>query len=116
MAISPHVHQKRLKPFGRGEGGGGDIHFDSFNVYPPENTLFQSKLLAPKLGSVPTRRVPESNHLSGQRWHFSEVLLAQRRQMTLARCHLAHRANFITNRWFNVGSTPFAQQALHMPT
>ena len=70
------------------KGGGGDIHFDSLNVYLPKNTLLQSKLLASKLGSVPTRRVPESNHLSGQRWHSSEVLLAQRRQMTLARCHL----------------------------
>ena len=39
------------------------------------------------------------------------VLLAQRRQMTLARCHFAHRANFIANRWFDVGPTPVAQQA-----
>ena len=43
-------------------------------------------------------------------------MLARRRQMTLARCHFAHRANLIANRWFDVGPTPIAQQALHMPT
>ena len=47
---------------------------------------------------------------------LSAVLLARRRQMTLARCHFAHRANLIGNRWFEVGPTPVAQQALHMPT
>ena len=47
---------------------------------------------------------------------LSTVLLARRRQMTLARCHFAHRANVIANRWFDVGPTPVAQQALHMPT
>ena len=47
---------------------------------------------------------------------LSAVLLARRRQMTLARCHFAHRANLIANRWFDVGPTPIAQQALHMPT
>ena len=47
---------------------------------------------------------------------LSAVLLARRRQMTLARCHFAHRANLIANRWFDVGPTPVAQQALHMPT
>ena len=41
--------------------------------------------------------------------------------MTSARCQFAHRANFIAiNRWFNVGPTPEAQQALQyanvMPT
>ena len=34
--------------------------------------------------------------------------------MTLARCHFAHRDNLIVNRWFDVGPTPVAQQALHM--
>ena len=29
---------------------------------------------------------------------------------------IAHRADAIANGWFNVGSTPLAQQALHMPT
>mgnify|MGYP003690534163 CR=1 FL=1 len=47
---------------------------------------------------------------------LSAVLLARRRQMTLVRCHFAHRANLIANRWFDVGPTPVAQQALHMPT
>ena len=47
---------------------------------------------------------------------LSAVLLARRRQMTLARCHFAHWANLIANRWFNVNLTPVAQQALHMPT
>ena len=47
---------------------------------------------------------------------LSAVLLARRRKMTLARCHFAHRANLIANRWFGVGPTPVAQQALHMPT
>ena len=36
--------------------------------------------------------------------------------MTLARCHFAHRADLIANGWFDVGPTPLAQQALHMPT
>ena len=40
------------------------------------------------------------------------VLLARRRQMTLARCHFAHRPYLIANRWFDVGPTPVAQQAL----
>ena len=44
---------------------------------------------------------------------LSVVLLARRRQMTLARCHFAYRANLIANRWFDVGPTPVAQQALH---
>ena len=43
------------------------------------------------------------------------VLLTRGRQMTLARCHFAHRANLIANRWFDFGPTPVAQQALHMP-
>ena len=47
---------------------------------------------------------------------LSAALLAQRRQMTLCRCHVAHRANLIANRWFQVGPTAVAQQALHMPT
>ena len=47
---------------------------------------------------------------------LTAVLLARRRQMTLARCHFAHRANLIANRRFDVGWTPVAQQALHMPT
>ena len=36
--------------------------------------------------------------------------------MMLARCHFAHRANLIPNRWFAVSPTPVAQQALHMST
>ena len=44
---------------------------------------------------------------------LSAVLLARRRQMALARCHFAHRANLIANRWFDVGPTPVTQQALH---
>ena len=48
---------------------------------------------------------PDSNHL-----------LSQRLQMTFARCHFAHRTNLIANRWFDVGPTPLAQKALHMPT
>ena len=47
---------------------------------------------------------------------LSAVLLARGREMTLARCHFAHRANLIANRWFGVGPTSVAQQALHMPT
>ena len=47
---------------------------------------------------------------------LSAVLLARRRQMTLARCHFAHRTNLIANRWFDVGPTPVAQQTLHMTT
>ena len=47
---------------------------------------------------------------------LSAVLLARRRQMTLAQCHFAHRANLIANCWFDVGPTPVAQQALHMLT
>ena len=47
---------------------------------------------------------------------MAAVLLAQRRQMTLARCHYAHRINLIANRWFDVSPTPVTQQALHMPT
>ena len=35
--------------------------------------------------------------------------------MTLVRCHFAHRADIIANRWFHVGPTPLPQQALHMP-
>ena len=42
--------------------------------------------------------------------------MARRRQMSLARCHFAHRANLIANPWFDVGPTPVAQQTLHMPT
>ena len=40
------------------------------------------------------------------------VLLTQRRQMTLARGHFAHRPYLIANRWFDVGPTRVAQQAL----
>ena len=47
---------------------------------------------------------------------LSAVLLARCRQATLARCYFAHRANLIANRWFDVGPTPVAQQALHTPT
>ena len=46
---------------------------------------------------------------------LSAVLLARCRQMTLAQCHFADRANLIANRWFDVGPTPVDQQALHMP-
>ena len=62
--------------------------------------------------------IPESNHLLGQGWLFSAVLLTRRLQMTLVRCHFAHRANLhvIANRWFDVGPTPVAQQGRHMPT
>ena len=45
---------------------------------------------------------------------LSAVLLARRRQMTLARCHFAHRANLIANRWFDVGQMTVGQQALYM--
>ena len=38
------------------------------------------------------------------------VLLAQHWQMTLARCHFAHRADVIANGWYGVGPTPLAQQ------
>ena len=44
------------------------------------------------------------------------VLLAQRRQMTLARRHFAHRADVIANNWFDVGPTSLVLQAQHMPT
>ena len=50
----------------------------------------------------------------GQRWHFVGSFVGRSRQMTLARCHFAHRDNLIVNRWFDVGPTPVAQQALHM--
>ena len=40
---------------------------------------------------------------------LSAVLLARRRQMTVARCHFAHRANLFANRWFDVGPTPVDQ-------
>ena len=53
-------------------------------------------------------QIPDSNHLSA-------VLLARRRQMTLVRCHFAHRANFVANRWFDVGPAPVAQQEAHGP-
>ena len=33
----------------------------------------------------------------------------------LARRHLAHRLKVIANSLFDVGQTPLAQQALHMP-
>ena len=46
---------------------------------------------------------------------LSVVLLARRRQITLVRCHFAHRANLIANSWFGVDPTSVAQQALHMP-
>ena len=36
--------------------------------------------------------------------------------MALVRCHFAHRADLIANAWFDIGPTPLAQQALHMPT
>ena len=39
---------------------------------------------------------------------LSAVLLARRRQMTLARCHFAHRANLIANCRFDFGPTPVA--------
>ena len=43
------------------------------------------------------------------------VLLAQRQlwQMTLARCHFAHRPNVIANGCFDVIPTPLAQLDLH---
>ena len=44
------------------------------------------------------------------------VLLARRWQMTLARYHFTRRTDLIANGWFDVGPTPLAQQALHMPT
>ena len=47
---------------------------------------------------------------------LSAVLLARRRTNdVIARCHFAHRSNLIVNRWFDVGPTPIAKQALHMP-
>ena len=60
--------------------------------------------------------IPDSNHLLGQRWHFVGRFVVRRRQMTSARCHFAQRANLNANRWFDVGPTPVARQALHMPT
>ena len=44
-------------------------------------------------------------------WNNAGILSA----VLLARRHFAHQANLIANRWFNVGPTPVAQQALHMP-
>ena len=44
------------------------------------------------------------------------VLLVRSWQMTMARCHFAHWADLIANGWFDVGPTPVAQLALHMPT
>ena len=59
------------------------------------------------------QQFPDSNHSLGQRWHFVGSFV---RQMTLTRCHFAHRADIFANDWFDVGPTPIAQQAQPMPT
>ena len=59
---------------------------------------------------------PYSNHLLGQRWHFVGSFVGPTSTNDVSPMSFAHRANLIANRWFNVGPTPVAQQALHMPT
>ena len=55
------------------------------------------------------------NHIAIIRWTNVGILLAvfwaRRWQLTLARCHFAHRADLIANGWFDVGPTPLVQQS-----
>ena len=60
---------------------------------------------------------PDSNHLFGRRWHFVGTFVVPTSTNDVSTiCHFAHRTNLIANRWFDVGPTPVARLALHMPT
>ena len=60
---------------------------------------------------------PDNNHLLGQRWHFVGSFVGPTSTndvSTMSFCSSGQRN--IAKRWFDVGPTPVAQQALHMPT
>ena len=57
---------------------------------------------------------PDSNHLLGQRWHFVGSFFAPTATNDVSPMSFCSSGQLIDNRWFDVGPTPVAQQALHI--
>ena len=52
------------------------------------------------------KSIPDSNHSSDQRWHFIGSFDGSALTIVpMSQCHFAHRADLITNGWFDVGPT-----------